>query len=423
MKRLVLLHTNDIHGRVEGLARVAMTVERIRREEPDAHVLYLDAGDVEETTTWISNVTKGAAMHRLLSAAGCDVAAVGNAAWIRYGTQVLPDHERAAAYPLVLANLRAPDRSPLPGTRDRVLLGDVGIVGVTTQGDEFHPNFEELFGVAGLDVATVVRAHATALRAQGASFVVCLSHLGLPLDRELATAVPGTVDVIVGGHTHVLLPEGERIGSVLVAQAGEYAQHLGRIDAAGGAVTASVLPVPEDVPPHPGVLAALAEADDEAQEILDEVVATPGRPLDAQWLAEILRERMGAEVGLAIAGAHLPEPLPPGPLRRGELWRVCDSSANPGIATIPGDRLLAMLERGREPEFMRSTPRALRGREQGGLHLAGPKTIEPRRSYAVAATDWELEPYGGLVEAEWGLEIRYDFPTIVREAIEEHLRR
>ena len=39
------------------------------------------------------------------------------------------------------------------------------------------------------------------------------------------------------------------------------------------------------------------------------------------------------------------------------------------------------------------------------------------------ATGWELDSYGGLVDPGWGLEVRYDFPTIVREAIEEHLQR
>jgi 2',3'-cyclic-nucleotide 2'-phosphodiesterase (5'-nucleotidase family) len=421
--RVVLLHTNDIHGRVEGIARIATVVERIRREEPDAQVLYADAGDVEDTSAWLSNVTKGAAMHRLLSAAGCAVATTGNASWVRYGTQVMPDHAHAAAYPLLAANLRARDGSPLPGTSDTALLGEVGFVGVTTRADEFHDDPEELFAVSVLDEAAVLRAHAAELRGRGAAVVVCLSHLGLPLDRDLARAVEGHVDVIVGGHSHDLLPEGERIGPVLVVQAGEYAQHLGRVDVEDGAARARVLSVAEDVRPHPAVLAAEAEAEEAAQATLDEVVAFLDRPLDSQWLAEMLRERMGGELGLAVAGAHLPEPLPAGPLSRGELWRVCDSSANPGLATIEGARLLQMLERGRDPEFQRATPRALRGRQQGRLHLAGAETIDPARSYAVAGTDWELEFYGGLVDREWELEITYDFPTIVREAIEEHLTR
>src|SRR5207302_1260734 len=130
MSRLVLLHTNDLHGNVEALARVATLVERIRAES-DCPVVYVDAGDAEETTTWISNVTRGTAMHRLLSAAGCEAAAVGNASWLRYGPQVLPAHAEEASYPLLLANVRAPDGSLFGGTCESTLVGSLGLVGVT----------------------------------------------------------------------------------------------------------------------------------------------------------------------------------------------------------------------------------------------------------------------------------------------------
>ena len=71
MQSLIILHTNDIHGRVEGLARIATLVEQIRQGQPDTPVLYVDCGDSEETANRLSNLTKGVAMHRLLSAAGC----------------------------------------------------------------------------------------------------------------------------------------------------------------------------------------------------------------------------------------------------------------------------------------------------------------------------------------------------------------
>jgi hypothetical protein len=94
-QRIIILHTNDIHGHIEGLARVATLVERIRAENPGVPVLYLDAGDSEETTSRLSNLTKGAAMHRLLRVAGCAAATVGNASVQRYGPGVLADHEAA----------------------------------------------------------------------------------------------------------------------------------------------------------------------------------------------------------------------------------------------------------------------------------------------------------------------------------------
>ena len=86
---LIILHTNDVHGRVEGLSRIATLVERIRSDSRDMPVLYFDLGDSEDYSNRLSNLTKGAAMHRLLSVMGCDAVAVGNGAIPRYGPGVL----------------------------------------------------------------------------------------------------------------------------------------------------------------------------------------------------------------------------------------------------------------------------------------------------------------------------------------------
>src|SRR6202165_1053337 len=115
MQRFIILHTNDIQGRVEGLARIATLVEQIRADNPGIPVLFFDAGDVEETSRRLSNLTKGAEMHRWLNMVGCDAAAVGNGGMMRYGYQVLQDYAVVARYPQLLANVRLPDGSPLPG--------------------------------------------------------------------------------------------------------------------------------------------------------------------------------------------------------------------------------------------------------------------------------------------------------------------
>jgi 5'-nucleotidase len=425
VRRLLLLHTNDIHGRIDGLARVATLVERIRAEE-GAAVLYLDAGDVEETTVRVSNLTKGAALHRILSAAGCDVATVGNAAWLRYGPQVLTEHAAAADYPLLLATLQ-----PVEGVVPSALLraGDrqVGVIGVTDDFEGMFGNFD--FGLRGVPVVPLVRELARDLRAHGAELVIVLSHLGWRSDRDvvtdpvLAEQLQDEIDLVIGAHSHDLLPEGEWVGRVLVTQAGAYAEHLGRVEVRDDGLSASVLPVPEDVALHAGVLAAAEEAERELEAHLDEMIAELERPLDAGFVAEVYRRRMSADVGLAIEFATLDAALPPGPLRRGDLWEVCHSAGNPGVVEVSGTQLLAMLERGADPTFQSETPRPLRGRPQGRLFAAGLDEVDENRIYRVAGSDWELDALGGLTDPGWGLRPSYDFPTIVREAVEEHLAR
>jgi len=423
--RVTLLHTNDIHGRVDGLARVATLVERIKAETPH-RVIYVDAGDVEETTTRLSNLTKGVAMHRLLSAAGCEVSVVGNAVWLRYGPQVIPAQAAAASYPLLLANL-----APVEGVQATALIDGVGFVGVTDPFPDFLGN--GLYGIHATDAIEAVRAGARALREQGAELVVCLSHLGYRrpftegreiavIDPELAEHIEGDVDVIVGAHSHDLLPEGDRVGSVLIAQTGSFAEYLGRIEIDGATMTAALIPVGEDIPEHPAVLAAAAAAEADLDASLDEIVSDLDEPLDAQWVAEMLRERMGAEIGLATSGVMLDHPLPAGPLRRGDLWEACHSTANPAVTELTGAQLAGMIEKGGDPSFQQTTSGPLRGRPRGPLHVAGDASaLEPERTYVVAATDFELENYGRLIEPDWRLSVRYDFPTIIREAIEERL--
>jgi 2',3'-cyclic-nucleotide 2'-phosphodiesterase (5'-nucleotidase family) len=126
---------------------------------------------------------------------------------------------------------------------------------------------------------------------------------------------------------------------------------------------------------------------------------------------------------LAVEFATLDEPIPPGPLRRGDLWAVCHSSGNPGVVEMSGTQLRDLLERGASPEFQNGAPNALRGRPQGRLFAVGADEVDPERTYRVAGSDWELGVLSGLADPEWGLSPDYDFPTIVREAVEEDLVR
>ena len=83
---LTILHTNDVHSRLEqtsedsskcvnasrcvgGVARLATKVRQIRRAEP--HVLLLDAGDQYQGTIWFT-VYKGVEVAHFMNALGYD---------------------------------------------------------------------------------------------------------------------------------------------------------------------------------------------------------------------------------------------------------------------------------------------------------------------------------------------------------------
>jgi 2',3'-cyclic-nucleotide 2'-phosphodiesterase (5'-nucleotidase family)/protein-S-isoprenylcysteine O-methyltransferase Ste14 len=444
--RLVILHTNDIHGRAEGLARAATLVEHIRSESGGAPVLYFDLGDSEDTSNRLSNLTKGVSMHRLLSAAGCDAVAVGNAALPRYGPQVLKEQAGASRYPHLLANLLMPDGSHVPGTQPAALLDlgalRLGLIGVTNP----QEGYATFFKLRALPAPPLIRDLSAGLRKQGAGAIALLSHMGLEGDRELAAELQDEVALILGAHSHSLLPEGERVGRVLIAQAGEYAEHVGRIDLAWDGEQLSVtriavLPVGDTTPPSARVLSEVAAIEHEVEQFLDEVIGELAEPLDyasdrecgvAHLMAEALRQRMDAEIGAAVAGQAFTGPLPAGPLRRITLWDICPSTANPGVATLTGAQLAEMIRRGRDLQRAAERPHMLRGQARGLMHLSGAtvsgeqalidgQPLDPVRAYRVASTDYELEPTFGYVDADWHLNPQYELPIILREVLAEYL--
>ncbi|MBO1911868.1 hypothetical protein J4G37_44650, partial [Microvirga sp. 3-52] len=58
--------------------------------------------------------------------------------------------------------------------------------------------------------------------------IICLSHMGVTEDEELAKACPH-IDVILGAHTHHLFTEGEFVGNTLLAATGKYGDYTGHV--------------------------------------------------------------------------------------------------------------------------------------------------------------------------------------------------
>lgn len=457
---LTILHTNDMHARLEAMARLSTYAHAVRAEleAQGRHVLFCDAGDAADRAVRFCGATKGAAFPRILAAMQYDWQTLGNAISVTYGPQAAAQMAARAPYPILAANFFDSDgRALLPGFRSSLLidLGEglrLGVIGLTVDA----PDLYALFGVPAPDFLAAARREADALRAAGASLLIAVTHLGLREDRLLAEALP-ELALIVGGHSHTLLSEGEQLNGVLIAQTGSYAENLGRvdleIDPAAGAVlskSARLLPVPADTPPDPAVLEAVRAAEAEAAETLARPLFALSEPLGldhfgvspvAELAAEALRQRMGAECAILTSGLFH-SGLPAGVITLGMLDAACFTTANPQLSQVRGEQLRAAVERALDPDLVHATLKMFRGTPVGLPAFAGMQVVwnesgvqsltvqgqplDAARLYRVAHTDAEVKEgpsRHGYLELEPGQLLHTEVPTILREVVEEYLRQ
>ncbi|MGI4871941.1 MAG: bifunctional metallophosphatase/5'-nucleotidase [Janthinobacterium lividum] len=251
--RLTILHTNDMHSRIEpfpdnapqwaglgGMARREALIDSIRRQEPN--VLLLDAGDIWQGTPYF-NFFQGELEYTLMSRMKYDAATFGNHDFDN-GLEGLQKQLPKAGFPFIIANYDF-SGTPLAGRfqpykvfeKAGARIGVFGI-GIELQGLVADKNFG---ATKYLDAVAVARAQVQQLREhEHCDMVVCLSHLGYKYDdeklddRKLAAQVGG-IDLIIGGHTHTFMPAPEPItgpgGHVtLINQVGWSGINLGRID-------------------------------------------------------------------------------------------------------------------------------------------------------------------------------------------------
>ncbi|MCC7493569.1 MAG: bifunctional metallophosphatase/5'-nucleotidase [Fimbriimonadaceae bacterium] len=266
----MLVHLNDWHGQLEpsrdaagrdraGIAQLA-TYVRQEREAAPGRVLLLHAGDELSRggplTAWFG----GALDFEILRQLGCAAFTPGNGEWY-FATGRLQHLANTGGVPWLHANVLRGDGRPVfePTLRLTVAGRRIGVLGLGFARME-HPAVR---GLRWRDPVETAREWVPRLRPE-VDLLIVLSHLGLPADRALATAVSG-IDLIVGGHTHTLLATPQVVshndGQTVIAQAGEHGD-VGRLelDQAAGrwAIRGGAAALDPALPPDPAITALLA---------------------------------------------------------------------------------------------------------------------------------------------------------------------
>ncbi len=253
--RLTILHTNDVHSRVEpfpmdgsrnegqgGVSRRATLVERIRNSEDN--VLLFDCGDIFQGTPYF-NFFGGELELKLMSELKYDACTIGNHDFDG-GIDGLHDQMPNANFPFLIANYDFENTILKDKTKPYKIFVQNGIrVGVFGLGIElaglvpkalyketqYHDPIE-----VGNKISKQLRYD------EKCDFVICLSHLGYKYrnDKEKVSDVhlaenTEEIDMILGGHTHTFMSEpdirtNKKGEEVVINQAGWAGIMLGRLD-------------------------------------------------------------------------------------------------------------------------------------------------------------------------------------------------
>ena len=101
--KTVILHSNDVHGAIEGYAKIAALRDSFIERE--ASVFLVDAGDFSQGTTYVSS-TKGLDAITMMNAAGYHVITLGNHEF-DYGFEQLISNLMQANFMVLCADIFA----------------------------------------------------------------------------------------------------------------------------------------------------------------------------------------------------------------------------------------------------------------------------------------------------------------------------
>ncbi|XP_012679397.2 5'-nucleotidase isoform X2 [Clupea harengus] len=297
---LTLLHTNDVHARVEetskdsgkctkapcygGVARRLTKISEIRKKEDN--VLLLDGGDQFQGTVWF-NFYKGAEAAYFMNKLRYDAMALGNHEFDNGWEGLVKPFLMDVNCSILSANIKPHGSAAhkIEGYYLPYKIFDVGSEKVAVVG--YTSRETPALSVPGPDLIfeeeiAALQTQVSKLTTLGVNKIIALGHSGFTVDKQIAEKVKG-VDVVIGGHTNTFLYTGPAPSNevpagpypymvksqdgreVPVVQAYAFGKYLGHLtvtfDDSGNVQKATGNPILLDssIEQDPGILADIVE--------------------------------------------------------------------------------------------------------------------------------------------------------------------
>ena len=436
--KLTILHMNDTHGRTGAEPTIAGLAKDLRAK--GENVLLLDAGDRLHGQI-AANLTKGETMVEIMNAAGYDAMVTGNHEYT-FGVERLTELSGMMDFPLLASNVTYNGNYIFE--RYKVFKMDgltVGVFGLVSPETVKSSDPRKMTGLAFENPAETAAEMVDVLQAERCDIVIALAHLGddnLTAENEKSdavAAVPG-VDAVIDAHSHSLLENGRMVGGTLIAQTGNYAEHIGIVEITldNGVMTktARVIPVPggddeTDLPQDAAVAAKIAEGEAKVESVTSVVVGhTPIKLIGEREavrtgdtnLANLITDSMlyatGADISF-IGGGSIRAGIEAGDVTMGDVLTVLPYANLIVTMELKGSDVLEILDHGvslyPEPEGqyiqvggLRFTfdPEAQPMNRVKSAQLNNGAEIEPGKTYTVATVEFIAAGGDGYTMMERG---------------------
>ena len=240
--KIQLLHTSDIHSQWDnsgspvglgGIARLKTLSDQLRGQ--NENTLMLDSGDWTEGSIFFT-LKSGESSHQIMEALNYDAIVLGNHEWLIGPNDLYQAFKGSGSkLPVLGANI---DMKRLSGD---IKLGDfikpyiiknvggkkIAILGLST----FEIIYDAFFEPVELQSAAKIGARIAKYlkEEQKVDVVIALTHIGVQSDRVLAEISPH-IDLILGGHTHVLFSEPLYVENKPIIHIGKWGWYLGQYE-------------------------------------------------------------------------------------------------------------------------------------------------------------------------------------------------
>ncbi|MCL2435094.1 MAG: metallophosphatase [Lentimicrobiaceae bacterium] len=243
---IVILHTNDTHshlesynepgvGNVGGVVRRYTFIQETRNQYPNT--IVVDAGDFSQGTPYF-NLFKGVPEIELMNKMGYDVVTLGNHEFDN-GSKALAKRLKLADFKIVCANYQFKNKKIAKLVKPYTIIHTdgkkIGFFGLLLDMKQvLMPNhYQE---VTFLDPIAAAQKMVDILKNnEQCDIIICLSHLGIKAeyngditDIDIAEKVPG-IDVIIGGHNHLLLKEPVIVNDTRILQVRKNGIYIGKL--------------------------------------------------------------------------------------------------------------------------------------------------------------------------------------------------